>query len=67
MLTLDLFCVNLCSEVENMKTQLTFSVRTNNEELLKELDKDAKAQRRSRNFIINDILLKNYKLIGDSD
>lgn len=50
-----------------MKTQLTFSVRTNNEDLLKELDKDAKEQRRSRNFIINDILLKNYKLIGDSD
>lgn len=50
-----------------MKPQLTFSVRTNNEELLKQLDKDAKEQRRSRNFIINDILLKNYKLIGDSD
>ena len=49
-----------------MKT-LIFSVRTNNEELIKELDKDAKKQRRSRNFIINDILLKNYKLIGDSD
>lgn len=50
-----------------MKPQLTFSVRTNNEELLKQLDKEAKEQRRSRNFIINDILLKNYKLIGDSD
>lgn len=50
-----------------MTTQITFSVRTNNEDLLKELDKDAKEQRRSRNFIINDILLKNYKLIGDSD
>ena len=50
-----------------MKPQLTFSVRTNNEELLKQLDKDAKEQRRSRNFIINDILLKNYKLIEDSD
>ena len=50
-----------------MTTQITFSVRTNNEELLKELDKDAKEQRRSRNFIINEILLKNYKLIGDSD
>lgn len=58
----------MCSqEVGNMTTQITFSVRTNNEELLKELDKDAKEQRRSRNFIINDILLKNYKLIGDSD
>ena len=54
-------------EVGNMTTQITFSVRTNNKELLKKLDKDAKAQRRSRNFIINDILLKNYKLIGDSD
>jgi predicted transcriptional regulator len=50
-----------------MTTQITFSVRTNNEELLEKLDKDAKEQRRSRNFIINDILLKNYKLIGDSD
>lgn len=58
----------MCSqEVGNMTTQITFSVRTNNEDLLKELDKDAKEQRRSRNFIINDILLKNYKLIGDSD
>lgn len=54
-------------EVGNMTTQITFSVRTKNKELLKELDKDAKAQRRSRNFIINDILLKNYKLIGDID
>lgn len=50
-----------------MTTQITFSVRTNNEKLLEKLDKDAKEQRRSRNFIINDILLKNYKLIGDSD
>lgn len=49
-----------------MTTQITFSVRTNNEELLEKLDKDAKEQRRSRNFIINDILLKNYKLSGDS-
>ena len=52
-------------EVKNMTTQLTFSVRTNNEELLKKLDEDAKLQRRSRNFIINDILLKNYKLTGE--
>ena len=50
-----------------MTPQITFSVRTNNEDLLKKLDEDAKEQRRSRNFIINDILLKNYKLIGDSD
>lgn len=52
-------------EVENMTTQLTFSVRTNNEKLLEKLDKDAKEQRRSRNFIINEILLKNYNLTGD--
>ena len=58
----------MCSqEVGNMTPQITFSVRTNNEDLLKKLDEDAKEQRRSRNFIINDILLKNYKLIGDSD
>lgn len=50
-----------------MTPQITFSVRTNNEDLLKKLDEDAKEQRRSRNFIINDILLKNYKLIRDSD
>ena len=48
-----------------MTTQLTFSVRTNNEKLLEKLDKDAKEQRRSRNFIINEILLKNYNLTGD--
>lgn len=52
-------------EVKNMTTQLTFSVRTNNAELLEKLDEDAKEQRRSRNFIINEILLKNYKLTGD--
>lgn len=49
-----------------MTTQITFSVRTNNEELLKKLDEDAKKQRRSRNFIVNEILLKNYELSGDS-
>jgi predicted transcriptional regulator len=48
-----------------MTTQLTFSVRTNNEELLKKLDEDAKKQRRSRNFIINDILFKHYELTGE--
>lgn len=48
-----------------MTTQLTFSVRTNNEELLKKLDEDAKEQRRSRNFIVNDILFKHYKLTGE--
>lgn len=47
--------------------QITFSVRTNNEKLLEKLEEDAKKQRRSRNFIVNDILLKHYKLIGDSD
>lgn len=52
-------------EVGNMTTQLTFSVRTNNEKLLEKLDEDAKEQRRSRNFIVNEILLKNYKLTGD--
>lgn len=56
----------MCSqEVIKMTTSLTFSVRTNNEELLKKLDEDAKKQRRSRNFIINDILLKNYELVGE--
>lgn len=50
-----------------MTTQITFSVRTNNEKLLEKLNEDAKEQRRSRNFIINDILLKNYGLIGDFD
>lgn len=48
-----------------MTTQMTFSVRTNNEELLKKLDEDAKEQRRSRNFIINDILFNHYKLSGE--
>lgn len=56
----------MCSQrLEKMTTQVTFSVRTNNEELLKKLDEDAKKQRRSRNFIINDILLKNYELAGE--
>jgi hypothetical protein len=54
-------------EVEIMTTQITFSVRTNKEELLEKLEEDAQKQRRSRNFIVNDILLKHYKLIGDSD
>lgn len=48
-----------------MATSLTFSLRTNNGELLKKLDEDAKKQRRSRNFIINDILLTHYKLTGE--
>lgn len=56
----------MCSqEVRFMTTQMTFSVRTNNEELLKKLDEDAKEQRRSRNFIINDILFNHYKLSGE--
>lgn len=56
----------MCNQrLDNMTTQLTFSVRTNNEDLLKKLDEDAKQQRRSRNFIVNDILLKNYKLTGE--
>lgn len=50
-----------------MTSQITFSVRTNNEDLLKKLDEDAKEQRRSRNFIVNEILLKNYNLLGDSE
>jgi len=43
----------------------TFSIRMNNEELLKKLDADAKEQDRSRNYIICAILLKYYELSGD--
>ena len=45
-----------------MLPQITFSIRTNNEELLKKLDEDALKQERSRNFIVNKILLTYYGL-----
>lgn len=48
-----------------MNDNLTFSVRTNNNELIVKLDEDAKKQDRSRNYIINDILMKHYELARD--
>ena len=46
-----------------MKT--IFSVRPMSDKLIVKLDEDAKKQDRSRNYIINDILMKHYELARD--
>ena len=42
-----------------------FSVRPMSDKLIVKLDEDAKKQDRSRNYIINDILMKHYELARD--
>jgi predicted transcriptional regulator len=44
---------------------ILFSVRPMSDKLIVKLDEDAKKQDRSRNYIINDILMKHYELARD--
>lgn len=65
MLTHNTYCVKVYYiEVNTMKYTI-FSIRPVSDELLVKLDEDAKKQDRSRNYIINDILMKHYKLARD--
>lgn len=68
MLTYNIFYVIVCSYTTSEVDMNTFSIRLETD-LLKIIDRFAKQNDRSRNYVIAKILKEkfNYKLIGDSD